>query len=1046
MFRSGGMRSVSKQIAHTTILPLGNKDLRLLQDLISAEKNVVGSLTKLADDLAKASEALKQWGLGEGEDLGDILSASREILICVSSALAQFGGHEASIRVHMKAVRTREENLDATKKARKAVGSKAEAAEKKLSKMSSEHKQLAMQTDLLNRLRDEMRQLDSDILVEEARISDYKRQTTKDWMALKFGGLLELAQKVVHVGNFGKEIIEEIPLDITMPGYGRAPYTGHERAGCLLADATHAIGQVVFQPITGNLAYHYEPGSQMAPPPLQTTPSHLETPAQSIARQQGGYSGLGHGLPPQPEPHAAYPGMSQGPPPQLDRPDFDRSFAMMISSTNPDGASEFGQFSALPVTQQSQTLGVGGVGGGPYPPRTSSVRTDDNNNRFATFPNHDRPSPPNVGATAPTPGSSVIYSSTPNPAFNQQRPEYESATPPLPAVPPKNDNSWTQPNQAVPPAAVATERQRPASGSSSAPPLEAHVGVLPRAANDQSRFSMDSVQDLELDFGQNDADVGDRRHSPSTSRPPARKSYSGISDGGEDMVLAYYHDEGDEGNTPVAETTPIPSVGMAGPVAERGNTMGRPGESTRGGVEEGDPYATDAFENGTHSATSSYAGPHQPPLDLPPTEPLRPRSVKGTDEIHAANVAAAREVGRELDALNFSSAVPPSTTMAGPPPRLSSKSALRPQKPLGLSSPPYSSPSVPQEASQSTPPHLSLRFTDTSFNLPGISSPTSPEVNNRLHSLNPGTSPDVPRSVRARSPPPSFEVATSASQTPPTFSSTRPLPTAVFDPNVIPATTQSQSTPPPPPSSTSNSLSVAGPTSVSRSSSVESALSSLAPPHLPYAASSPSRGTLELMPLPATPGGSPSFDPESPSSPKTISAGAFKRFRGGDSPGRPGASDVFPGRKQSIPPMDSRPSYTSAASGNSDYTSAPSSPARERSSSEVYRPSPLSVPIGSRKLGGDHDGSGSYRDMMLSPGGNHLPIGVAMGSPTNSNVPEGWTSSGRNRLTIGDAGWQSRSGRNGSLPGGSGVDEGGDNHNPGRTGGYGTGNYTTSLE
>lgn len=54
-----------------------------------------------------------------------------------------------------------------------------------------------MQTDLLNKLRDEMRQLDSDIMLEEARLSDYKRQTTKDWMALKFGGLLEFAQKVV---------------------------------------------------------------------------------------------------------------------------------------------------------------------------------------------------------------------------------------------------------------------------------------------------------------------------------------------------------------------------------------------------------------------------------------------------------------------------------------------------------------------------------------------------------------------------------------------------------------------------------------------------------------------------------------------------------------------------------------------------------------------------------------------------------------------------------------------------------------------------------
>ncbi len=53
-----------------------------------------------------------------------------------------------------------------------------------------------MQTDLLKQLQAEGRQLDSEIMVEEARIGDFKRQTTKDWMALKFGGLVELAEKL----------------------------------------------------------------------------------------------------------------------------------------------------------------------------------------------------------------------------------------------------------------------------------------------------------------------------------------------------------------------------------------------------------------------------------------------------------------------------------------------------------------------------------------------------------------------------------------------------------------------------------------------------------------------------------------------------------------------------------------------------------------------------------------------------------------------------------------------------------------------------------
>jgi hypothetical protein len=41
-----------------------------------------------------------------------------------------------------------------------------------------------------------MRQLDSEIMTEEARLGDYKRQITKTFMTLKLGGLLEFAEKV----------------------------------------------------------------------------------------------------------------------------------------------------------------------------------------------------------------------------------------------------------------------------------------------------------------------------------------------------------------------------------------------------------------------------------------------------------------------------------------------------------------------------------------------------------------------------------------------------------------------------------------------------------------------------------------------------------------------------------------------------------------------------------------------------------------------------------------------------------------------------------
>ena len=75
------------------------------------------------------------------------------------------------------------------------TGSKAESAEKKLAKMSPENKGLHEQTDLLTRLREEMQFLDSEIVRDETRIGDFKRLSSKELLALKFGGLLEFAEK-----------------------------------------------------------------------------------------------------------------------------------------------------------------------------------------------------------------------------------------------------------------------------------------------------------------------------------------------------------------------------------------------------------------------------------------------------------------------------------------------------------------------------------------------------------------------------------------------------------------------------------------------------------------------------------------------------------------------------------------------------------------------------------------------------------------------------------------------------------------------------------
>ncbi|KAG8942597.1 hypothetical protein FRC04_003584 [Tulasnella sp. 424] len=956
VFRS----TLSKQIAHTTILPaLGNKDLKLLQDLITAEKFAVSSSQKLADDWAKAADALKAWGAGEGDDLGDVLDKSRELLALVSAALAQLSTHEAAIRVHMKAVRTREENLDELKRRRKQVGTKAESAEKKLSKMSAEHKHLQMQQDLLRQLREEMQQLDSTILVEEARLGDYKRQTTKDWMALKFGGLSELAEKVMIVGNTGKQLIEEIPLDQTQPGFGRVPYVSHTQTTNLVTSACQRVGEVTFQPTTGNLAYHYEPGPGTGH--QQQQPHSFAEPSPNVPQQTSFSQRYQGGLPPQPEPHAA------------------------------DYSSEFGQYPGQQQQQpsyQSQTVSsaTGSDMNRPYPPRMDS--------RFATLPN-------NVG-------------------------RYDRLDePPSPAVPPKDLLGWSQ--------------QPPQS-------------------------------------------------SPPDPRQSMRRSASGLSETGADLVLAYYHDLEATGET-------MDSTGNADQAA--GNAPGRRSDVRAPGSPsfDEDPYATDAFHSSpSHTAQSTFAQQRQPSYDLPNIQPLRPQKSEKGDDTKAADAAAALEIARELD-ISPSRPVPPPRSsskgvlskypldggsLRGYPPNLpmgqQTFSAYDPQSQYGGPSSPTRHSGSPTSSRFEPAPTLSLSFSDADAKLdfPGISSPLDPQQTRPSGVMDDSRMGGL--GARPRSPPPSFEVATS---TPPTPAlQPRNIPMANYEPSAVPSQVSPQPNPERSLSATSTMSDAQRQQQIlGRSESNLSSASSLSPlpsPHPPFAAdltaiSSTGRGgTASVMPGSAN---SPPLSPVEPVTPsaKTISAAAFKRFRGpGSSPAGSPLTDVggsplstpFNTRKQP-PPMEPTSSYQSAASGNSNYASAPSSPPAENSGigtprmslegprAPGYSPSPLSAPPGEPQ---GYSRVSYISDAGQMPEGDPYNIGVAMGTPTGPYGGDGYPNDPQqsNRMTIGEHGWKPM--RYASHVGADGLSEIAEESEAGSIsrrsvgGGYGTGRYATRME
>jgi hypothetical protein len=99
------------------------------------------------------------------------------------------------MRDQLKAIRTKEESLDDLERRRRSILRKAEDADKKLNKMGPENKHFSMQSDSLNRLREDIRVMDSDIMLGVAALGDFKRSATKVWMGLKFGGLVECCEK-----------------------------------------------------------------------------------------------------------------------------------------------------------------------------------------------------------------------------------------------------------------------------------------------------------------------------------------------------------------------------------------------------------------------------------------------------------------------------------------------------------------------------------------------------------------------------------------------------------------------------------------------------------------------------------------------------------------------------------------------------------------------------------------------------------------------------------------------------------------------------------
>ncbi|KAI0090610.1 hypothetical protein BDY19DRAFT_936171 [Irpex rosettiformis] len=678
-------RSATTRIAHNSTLPslsTFNKDLKALQELINAEKTVMQTLQKLSNDVGKAAECLRLWGQGEGDDLGDTLNASTTLLLHFATALGHFSMHEAKVREQMKAVRTREENLDEVKRRRKSLVSKADTADRKLGKMSAENKNFQSQADSLNKLREEIRGLDTEILNEEASLGDFKRSTAKYWMGLKFGALMECSSKGMIVGEMGKLIIEEIPLTPTEPGLPRPYYQGHARTEFVITEAQRATDAVTFsiEPSQRphSLSIRPLPGSELPPlgsihgivdptapgvyssPSVSTTPSIAEAPSDMYKRQSQVLTSPSQQFTALPPIRQAtdesfgmnpYIGKEQGPSSQPGSPP-----SQFYTSPAMSSVVEANEFGAYPVASSQ------------FSPRSASLRNLDNMNssqptspiggprgpRFATFPSKAPASfaPQFQNQQADRPGSvhsatqglggrgpsidldrreSVSFSSSIAQALGQDwvssdqeaplqpQPKYQ-----LPDMNPKlqlpSDHSHEQ--WGPPPPRYTATPEHPADSA-------AQLG--------EKSYGGPSDDDDDAHLAYAAADFED--HSSHSSEHPVNQGdrhirFGAMSENDSDPDPQSADQTPKEGMYSTAQQADT-TVHSMSPTPQSPRTMAQPPTS---------PPA-----NHVEVSQASF----QEPQHIPP-----PGTAKEEEE-RALNAAAAREIAREMDALMFTGVSPP---------------------------------------------------------------------------------------------------------------------------------------------------------------------------------------------------------------------------------------------------------------------------------------------------------------------------------------------------------------------------------------------------
>lgn len=110
----------------------------------------------------------------------------------LAKAEEEYADHLSNFRMYFKQLRTREEKFSQLKKNKDTLQGKIDSAEKKLAKMSPEHKDLGTWTQKLSDLRKEMLNMESSVMHEDAAIGDYRRQTARSAVSHQVSNLIRI--------------------------------------------------------------------------------------------------------------------------------------------------------------------------------------------------------------------------------------------------------------------------------------------------------------------------------------------------------------------------------------------------------------------------------------------------------------------------------------------------------------------------------------------------------------------------------------------------------------------------------------------------------------------------------------------------------------------------------------------------------------------------------------------------------------------------------------------------------------------------------------